>query len=500
MADSPEPNETQEPEPEDWADHVAYIRETFINGLVRRGFRLTYDKSRGSCSDAELTDGRVSVLLEDGFPYSAPRVRTEVAGPMSWHREPLGFLCLYTSRDRDGRPWLDIDAFLARIETWFEKNDAGWPDDPPVLDLEAYLHLPVDHRYVLYSRLDSYTDQYVKLREHDEQIQIEDRGRLSKNSTKGLLSGYVADIGQVSTPPLNWDDLIENLDDADKIRSAIARDRVDVVFVQYQRQDQRGAMVVTFPSPSAEPRTRKQRAISNMTREPHLALSASLDESVMRLRSGPTAAALEDKHVCVVGTGALGSHICDGLVRAGIGTLTIRDNQLLTPGNMTRHLVAILGCAGRNKAHVVQSLLSNRPYNRTKIHFDKTALKSPAEAIRVLRDYELVVDATADGSVLAMLEEAAEITGSRFVTACLQNDGRSMRIDVIPALNGADPIPPTVHTPSSAPAVFEAGCGEPVSPTPPHAVTEAAAMTVRHVVGFLAGTPEAPAGEYRDLG
>jgi molybdopterin/thiamine biosynthesis adenylyltransferase len=500
LADAPEPDEISEPEPEGWADHVAHLRETFINSLVTRGFRLTHDNSSGSCSDAVLTDGRISVLLEDGFPFSAPRVRTEVAGPMSWHREPLGFLCLYTSRDRDGRPWLDVDAFLARIETWFEKNDSGWPDDPPVLDLEAYLHLPVDHRNVLYSRLDSYTDQYVKLREQDEQIHIEDQGRLSKNSTKGFLSGYVTDIGQVSTPPLNWDDLIENLDDADKIRSAIERDRVDVVFVQYQRQDQRGALVVTFPSPNAGPRARKQRATSNSSREPHLALSASLDASVMRLRSGVPAAALEDKHVYVVGAGALGSHTCDGLVRAGIGTLTIRDNQLLTPGNMTRHLVAILGYAGRNKAHVVQSLLSSRPYNRTKIHFDKTALTSPAETIRVLRDCDLVVDATADGSVLAMLEDAAAITGFRFVTACLQNDGRSMRIDVIPPLDGADPIPPTVLRPSSAPEVFEAGCGEPVAPTPPHAVTEAAAMTVRHVVGLLAGTPEAPAGEHRDLG
>lgn len=498
LADPPQPEKPTEPD--DWADHVAYIRETFINALVGRGFRLVRDNSRGSCSDAELTDGQVSVLLEDGFPYSAPRVRTEVAGPMSWHRDALGFLCLYTSRDHENQPWLAVDAFLARIETWFGKNDVGWPEDPPVLDLEAYLHLPIDTRYVLYSRLDSFTDKYLKLREQDGQIQIKVAGKASRKSTKGLLTGYVTDIGQVATPPVSWDDLIENLNRTHKLLSAIERDQIDVLFVQYQRNDQRGAVVVTFPSTTARPRTRKQGATNQTTRAPHLALSASLDESVMRLRSGVAASALEDKHVYVVGAGALGSHICDGLVRAGIGTLTIRDFQLLTPGNMTRHLAAFLGYAGRNKANALQSLLSNRPYNRSNIESDWTGLRSPAEAIRVLRSHDLVVDATADGSVLAMLQDASELTGSRFVTACLQNDGRSMRIDIVPPLGGAAAIPPTVLRPSYAPEMFEAGCGEPVSATPPHAVAEAAALAVRHIVGLLAEAPEAPAGEHRDLG
>lgn len=499
MAETPDP-ETDEAEPEAWADHVGHLRETFINGLVRCGFRLVRDTSHGSRSEAELTDGRVTVLLADGFPYAAPRVRTEVIGPMSWHRDRHGFLCLYTGADHDGQPWLDVERFLNRIEEWFEKNDAGWPDDPPVLDLEVYLDLPVDHRYVLYSNLATYTDDYVKLRDHDDQIRLEESGRVPKNSTKGLLSGYVADIGEVKTPPLNWDDLIEKVTEADKIRGAIDRDRVDIVFVQYQRQDQRGALVVSFPRPKSAAGHRKQRSGNDAHREPHLALCASVDEAVMRLRSGVTASGLKDKHVYVVGAGALGSHICDGLVRAGIGHLTIRDNQLLTPGNMTRHLVAILGYAGHNKAHAVQTLLTNRPYSRTKIHFDRTALTAPTDAVKVLQGHDLVVDATADGSVLSMLEDAAEVTGARFATACLQNDGRSLRIDVIPPLDSADPLPQTVIRRSSAPEAFEAGCGEPVSRTPPHAVAEAAAVSARHIVGLLTGNPEAPAGEHRDLG
>jgi hypothetical protein len=494
---------------EEWAAHVGYRREAYLDALVARGFTLTKDKSRGTHSDAELSNGRVTVLLDDGFPYIAPRVWSDV-GPMSWHRDRRGFLCLYTTTDRGGRPWCDVDGFMARIEEWFEKNDAGWPDDPPALDLEAYLDLPLDPRYVLYTNLDRHTDQYTRFRDYGNQLRLDDSGKLATNSTKRMLSGYVTDIGEVTTPPHNWDDLMASVAEPEKIRRAIRRDRVDVLLIQYRRSNQHGVLVVTFldsPATAASRKTSKrgrQRRRTDRergdTRHPHLALSGSADEAVMRLRSGITAAALKDKHVYVIGAGAIGSHICDGLVRAGLGQLTVRDHQLLTPGNLTRHLITNLDCAGYNKACVVQVVLDNRPYCTTRIDSEASALTTPAEAMKLLNGYDLVVDATADGSVTSMLEAASAVTGTRFATACLQNDGRSMRIDIIPPFNGAAPLGPTLLRPSVAPEAFEAGCGEPVSPTPPHAVTEAAAMAVRHIIGVLSGDPESPAGELRDLG
>ncbi|WP_207007728.1 ThiF family adenylyltransferase [Nocardioides aromaticivorans] len=503
MADTTDRARGDDPADAAWEDHVAYERENFINQLVRRGFNLTRDNSQGAKSDAELTDGRVTVILEDGFPYSAPRVRSDTVTPMSWHRDRGGFLCLYASLDRDGLPWLTVDQFLARIDEWFEKNEAGWPDDPPALDLEAYLdELPIDPRYVLYADLARYTDDYVRLREVGTQIRIVDDGKIAKNSTKGFLSGYVTDIGEVTTPPLGWDDLLSRLDEGEKIQRAVQNHRVDVLLVQYRRRDQRGAIALTFPTgnPPAAPPMKGKAKRNRFGRKPHLALSASMDESAMRLRSGNSASVIKDKKVYVVGAGALGSHICDALVRAGIGELTIRDHQILTPGNMTRHLAANLAYAGHLKARVVEVILSNRPYSRTKVHHNATTLTRPAEAVDLLRTYDLVIDATADGSVTTMLEDAANVTGNHFVTSCLQNEGRSMRIDVVPPLDGADPIPPTTIQPSAARNMFEAGCGEPVSPTPPHAVAEAAAMAARHIIGLLTGAPESAAGEHRDLG
>lgn len=510
------PDDRRNESPLTWHDHVAYLRDTFINDLVRRGLRLVTSRSEVPASDTTLRDDRVTVTLDDGFPYSPPKVRTEVPGPRSWHQDPGGVMCLYTGADHDGLPWLDADAFLARIEEWFIKNDAGWPEDPPALDLEAYLNLPVDHRFVLYADLNRHVDGYVQLREEHSVVRVIGAGRVPKNSTKALLSGYVADIGEVDQPPLDWDDLIENVTEADRIRGAIGRGRVDVLLVQYHRRNrqaqggtsgahrgiQHGVLAVTFPrlasrkAARGKPGTREP--VGPGARRPHLAFSGAADDAAMRLRSGTTAAALADKNVYLVGAGALGSHIADGLSRAGLGRLTIRDHDILKPGNMTRHLVTSLALVGVGKAQAVQVVLNQRAYNRTLITPDGRALHNPAEAAALLADYDLVVDATADGSVTHLLEDAAAHTVSRFVTTCLQNDGRSMRIDVVPPFEGASPLPATTVRPTTAPETFEAGCGEPISPTPPHAVAEAAAMAVRHIIGILTGTPLTPAGEHRE--
>ena len=498
---------------DDWVDYVAFMRETFINDLVQQGYRLTGDNSQGAESDAVLAKGQVTILIADGFPYRPPRVLSEEPGPASCHRDRRGEICLYTERDHDGQPWLDVEAFIARIDEWFTKTAQGWPNDPPALDLEAYLGLPADERFVLYADLTRYPDGYVTLRD-GHPIQLVAAQKVPKRSKKGKLSGYLTNIGEVITPPTDWEELVSRSPDAERIVSAIDRGRLDVLLIRYSRADQNGVVALTFVHKDSEQECRKQgksrtggrshrRRSSNAShpeRKPKLAFCGSSSDATMRLRSGSAAPDLKDKHVYVVGAGALGSHICDGLVRAGLGNLTVRDQQTLTPGNMTRHLVGDLRLVGHSKAHAVVAVLRSAPYSRAKMQGVDTALVSPIEAVDLLRNYDLVIDATADGSVTNMLEAAAEITGTRIVTACLQNEGRSMRIDIVPPLDGAQPLPPTkLVLNAAADEMFEGGCGLPVSPTPPFAVAECAAMTVRHCVALLTGVPESSAGEHRDL-
>lgn len=467
-----------------WEDHVGYIRESYIDGLVDRGMRLIQEESTGAYSKATLVNDEVTVILGEGFPYLPPRVMANHEVPKSWHLERDGGLCLYTSRDRSRLPWLDPDAFLSRVELWFEKNRQGWPDDPPVLDLEAYIELPWDTRFIIYGDLGLLTGRFITLRCDGGQLRVSGQGKAPKKRRREI-TGYVADIGHLDEPPRDWNDILERFDESGVVSKEVQSGHIEVLLVRYARHSQHGVLAVIYTS-------------GKIGRQPRKLRSASADRATLGLRAGPSAAELGNKHVYVIGAGAVGSHICDGLSRAGIGRLTVRDYDHLTPGNMTRHLVTDIEHCGESKARAVKKVLDLRPYNRARVTDVTEGLIRPRDAALIFGECDLVVDATADGASTAMLEQAARVTGQRFVTVCLQNEGRTQRLDVVPPLNDAEPLAPTKLLPPSSVEIFEAGCGEPVSPTPPFAVAEAAAMAVRHIVGHLTGKPPTPSGEVRN--
>ena len=79
-----------------WDEHVAFIREAFVDGLVQRGMRLTVEESRGADSKAILVNREVKVTIRGDFPYRPPKVTTNIEVPRTWHQERDGGLCLYT--------------------------------------------------------------------------------------------------------------------------------------------------------------------------------------------------------------------------------------------------------------------------------------------------------------------------------------------------------------------------------------------------------------------
>ena len=70
-----------------------------------------------------------------------------------------------------------------------------------------------------------------------------------------------------------------------------------------------------------------------------------LDEGQMRR--------LREAHVMLLGLGGVGSYAAEALCRAGIGRLTLVDNDTVSPSNLNRQLPALGSTVGRLKTEVV---------------------------------------------------------------------------------------------------------------------------------------------------
>lgn len=81
---------------------------------------------------------------------------------------------------------------------------------------------------------------------------------------------------------------------------------------------------------------------------------------------------LTASHVAVCGLGGVGSYLCEALVRAGIGELTLIDSDTVTESNINRQLYALHSTIGRFKTEVAS---------------DRIADINPDAKLHLLRDY-----------------------------------------------------------------------------------------------------------------
>ncbi|WP_404385900.1 ThiF family adenylyltransferase [Knoellia locipacati] len=426
------------------------------------------------------------VTLDAAFPFMPPKVLVdpEESVPWSWHRYVDGSMCLYTEDDHGSTPWLDVDSFLVQVEHWIDNTISGWTTDNPDMDLERYF-TPSNHRLlVLYADLDRYKTPFVLLRTTEYTATVVGEAKAPpKHRPRHRLYGYMVDIGTPDEPPRTWDQVMTLVGPSDDVTRLVAERLIDVVLVRYRRGGTDGVLALRVRWTADGVLAQAMPAAPN-------------DASVMEMRAGPQRVLLESAHVHLVGGGALGSFIADGLIRAGLGRLTIQDHDVVRPGNLVRHLVGAEQ-VGMAKGSAIKDYLDRTTYSHCTIEVSSTAMLTLEQALHALRSCHLLIDATANSVATSVLAHAARITGTSILAACLQNDGQTQRVDVIPPMSGS-PIPPTLQRASVAPALYEGGCGSPVSPTPPHAVIEAAAMTVAHAVGFLTRSHVSTNGELRD--
>lgn len=66
---------------------------------------------------------------------------------------------------------------------------------------------------------------------------------------------------------------------------------------------------------------------------------------------------LKQSRVAVFGVGGVGGHLCEALVRSGIGHIDIFDNDSVSPSNINRQIIALHSTVGRKKVEVMKERL-----------------------------------------------------------------------------------------------------------------------------------------------
>ena len=68
---------------------------------------------------------------------------------------------------------------------------------------------------------------------------------------------------------------------------------------------------------------------------------------------------LQASKVAVFGVGGVGGYVCEALVRSGIGTFDIIDNDKVCESNINRQIIATTKTIGRDKVDVMRERMQD---------------------------------------------------------------------------------------------------------------------------------------------
>lgn len=126
---------------------------------------------------------------------------------------------------------------------------------------------------------------------------------------------------------------------------------------------------------------------------------------------------LAHAHVAVFGIGGVGSYICEGLARAGIGTLTLVDDDTIAPSNINRQLHALHSTIGTYKVDAMKTrILDINP--RAIVHPLRLRFLPDNEAAAGLTwDFDYIADAVDTVTAKIALAQAATQRGIPIISA-----------------------------------------------------------------------------------
>ena len=133
---------------------------------------------------------------------------------------------------------------------------------------------------------------------------------------------------------------------------------------------------------------------------------------------------LKAAKVLIVGAGGLGSPTAMYLVAAGVGTVGLVDNDVVDVTNLQRQLLYDTRDLGRAKLEVARERLTDlNPHVQINTH---AAWLTSANALDILREYDIIVDGTDNFSTRYLVNDACVLLGKPNVHGSIfQFDGQA---------------------------------------------------------------------------
>ncbi|SJM57524.1 ThiF family adenylyltransferase [Gulosibacter sp. 10] len=172
----------------------------------------------------------------------------------------------------------------------------------------------------------------------------------------------------------------------------------------------------------------------------HLSLPGIGPEGQRRLRAA---------HVLVIGAGGLGAPVLQYLCAAGVGRLTVIDDDVVEASNLQRQVIHRTEDIGRPKAESARdALLRLDPEARVRAIHGRL---NPENALELFAEHDLVLDGTDNFATRYLSNDASELTGTPLVWGTIfrfsgqasvfwPEHGPTLR-DLFPDIPAADSVP-----------------------------------------------------------
>jgi molybdopterin-synthase adenylyltransferase len=183
---------------------------------------------------------------------------------------------------------------------------------------------------------------------------------------------------------------------------------------------------------------------------------------VLREVGGPGQQALKRARVVVIGAGGLGAPVLLYLAAAGVGTIGIVDDDVVSLSNLQRQVIHATGDIDRPKVDSAAAAIARlNPHVAVATH---PARLTAANALDLLARYDLVVDGSDNFSTRYLVSDACYLAKKPLVTAAVGTFDATLTT-LRPHEKGPDGTPnptyrclfPEAPPPGTVPACAEAG-------------------------------------------